>query len=243
MPSDETVVSDAVRRVNSVDKLSLKTVIQKLESFYGAVSRPFTSDPFELVLWENVAYLVDDAKREKIFETLRTSIGLEPLQILNASIEELETVTKLSGGGAQQRASRLKEAALIALNEFGGDVKSGLSLPTAKAIKALKQFPGIGEPGAEKILLFTKTHPVLALDSNGLRVLLRLGFGEEKKNYSASYKSVREAIADQCGNNSDELIEVHQLLRKHGQTLCKTNRPRCDQCPISSSCAYFLNNH
>ena len=37
-----------------------------------------------------------------------------------------------------------------------------------------------GEPGAEKVLLFSGSAPVLALDSNALRVLLRLGFGLPK---------------------------------------------------------------
>jgi endonuclease-3 len=126
------------------------------------------------------------------------------------------------------------------LNEFGGDLSAACKLPLPKAIKALKQFPGIGEPGAEKILLFTKNYAVLALDSNGLRVLLRIGFGEEKKNYSASYKSVREAVSDQTGRDCEFLIEAHQLLRQHGKTLCKTNKPRCEECPVSSMCAWFL---
>jgi len=34
-------------------------------------------------------------------------------------------------------------------------------------------------------------------DSNGLRVLLRLGLGEEKKNYTATYRAVQEAIQSQ----------------------------------------------
>ena len=50
------------------------------------------------------------------------------------------------------------------------------------------QFPMIGEPGAEKILLFSGVLAVLALDSNGVRVLVRLGVGEERKSYAATYK-------------------------------------------------------
>jgi hypothetical protein len=38
-------------------------------------------------------------------------------------------------------------------------------------------YPGIGKPGAERIALFTGTRAVLALDSNALRVLVRLGYG------------------------------------------------------------------
>jgi len=211
-----------------------------LKRFYGEPAPPKTSDPFELILFENIAYLVDDERRQRALDHLRKTVGLRPTDILNASPAQIDEATRLGGVAPQYRSVRIRESALIALNEFGGDLSSVCKLPPPKAIKALKQFPGIGEPGAEKILLFTKNYAVLALDSNGLRVLLRIGFGEEKKNYSASYKSVREAASDQAGRDCESLIEAHQLLRQHGKTLCKTNKPRCEECPVSSMCAYFL---
>lgn len=213
---------------------AFKKIINKLKSHYGVPAPPKTCDPFEMILWENIAYLVDDAKREKSFDELRSRVGLKPIDVFKASMPDLDRIT-----GLDQRSARLKEAALIALNEFGGDLNASLKLPTAKALKALRQFPGIGEPGAEKILLFSKTLPVLALDSNGLRVMLRLGFGEEKKTYTASYKSVRDAVVDQRGDECDSLIEAHQLLRQHGKTTCKTSKPRCELCPVKSLCVYY----
>ncbi len=215
-------------------------IVQKLESYYGVPQSLKTADPFEMIVWENVAYLVEDAKREKIFKELRRLVGLRPIDIFNASLNQLDQVTQLSGKNFQQRSARLKESALIALNEFGGDLKNALELPTRKAIKAFKQFPGIGEPGAEKILLFARKLPVLALDSNGLRVMLRLGFGDEKKTYAGSYKSVREGVANQCGDDFDQLIKAHQLLRQHGKTICKTSKPKCDGCPVNASCLFYL---
>jgi endonuclease-3 len=110
----------------------------------------------------------------------------------------------------------------------------------AQAKKALQKFPSIGAPGAEKILLFTRTYAVLALESNGLRVLLRLGFAEERKNYAASYAAVQEALKDQIGTDCDFLIAAHQLLRRHGKSLCRTNNPACEICPVNSRCAYYL---
>jgi len=67
---------------------------------------------------------------------------------------------------AEERVSRLREIALIAMDEFDGDLKPVLKLLLAKAKQALRTFPGIGEPGAEKILMFTRSRPVLSLDSN-----------------------------------------------------------------------------
>src|SRR5258706_4783742 len=142
----------------------------------------------------------------------------------------------------ERGAARLREIALIAMNELGGDLSEALQLPLPKAKKALQKFPSIGERSAEKFLLFTRSYPVPGLDSNGLRVLLRLGFGEEKKNYSASYRSVQEAIKDQLTDDYDWLIDAHLLLRHHGKELCKTNQPLCEKRPVRKSCAYNITN-
>jgi endonuclease III len=160
--------------------------------------------------------------------------------ILAATLAELTRIAKLGGIHEGLRAQRLKEIALIALNEFDGDLSSILKLPRPKAIRALKQFPSIGDPGAEKMLLFAGAHSILALDSNGMRVLLRLGFGEEKKSYTASYKSVQASLENQIGDDPKFLIAAHQLLRQHGQELCKRSNPRCAECPLRRTCEYFL---
>jgi endonuclease III len=220
-------------------KQQFKKIIHKLKAHYGQPKPPQTRDPFELILLENIAYLADDARREAAFEELRNSIGLRPVDILATPLEKLISVTRLGGIHAEQRAQRLKESAQIVFNDFSGDLTTTLKLPFPQGLKALKQFPSIGEPGAEKILLFTETYPVLALESNGLRVLLRVGFGEEKKNYSASYKSVRLALQDQLGDDCEFLIRAHLLLRQNGKTICRTNRPLCESCPIASLCDYY----
>ena len=223
-------------------RANLRKVVNLLGRFYGKPAPPITTDPFELILWENVAYLVSDERRAEAFALLRRSVGTKPHEILSAPNEALLQVATLGGMQPEKRAARLREMALIAMNEFDGDLRAALKLPLPKAKKALQRFPSIGEPSAEKILLFTRSYPALGLESNGLRVLLRLGFGEEKKNYSASYRSVQEAIKDQLDDDYDWLIEAHLLLRQHGKELCKTNRPMCEKCPVRKVCAYYLAN-
>jgi endonuclease III len=218
---------------------NLQRIISQLAAHYGKPEPPITSNPFELILLENVAYLVSDERRAEAFKTLRKNAGVKPHEILAASHDNILRATKLGGMHPEQRVSRLKEIALIAMNEFGGDLKQVLKLPLPKAKQALRKFSSIGEPSAEKILLFTRAYPILGLDSNGLRVLVRLGFGEEKKNYTATYRSAQEAVKDQLKDDYDWLISAHILLRQHGKELCKTNAPLCEKCPVRKSCAYF----
>jgi len=218
---------------------SFQKIITKLKSHYGSPSPPKTADPFEMILLENVAYLVGDERRGQAFEALRDRVGLSPVDVITAPDEKLLEVARLGGMLPAGRVEKLRRVANIALQEFDGDLKSVLAQPIAKAKRALKKFPGIGDPGAEKILLFTRTHPVLALESNGLRVLLRLGYGEERKNYSATYRMAQEALKPESKQDFDWLIEAHQLLRHHGQELCKRTEPLCPPCPLKLDCRFY----
>jgi endonuclease III len=190
-----------------------------------------------MILWENVAYLADDARRQQAFQTLKKGIGTRPAQILAAGDEALLEVTR-HGILADQFAAKLRRCAAIVQEEFGGDLRPVLRLPLAGARKSLRKFPGIGEPGAENILLFSRAYPVLALESNGLRVLVRLGFGEEKKSYSTTYRLVQRALAEQVDTDYAWLIQAHLLLRRHGQELCRRNQPLCERCPLARNCSF-----
>jgi len=63
-----------------------------------------------------------------------------------------------------------------------------------RVLRALQQFPAIGVPGAERVLLLTGRLPVLAVDSNGLRVLTRIGYAHKLKDYARTYRAVRAAM-------------------------------------------------
>ena len=102
--------------------------------------------------------------------------------------------------------------------------------------KVLRQYPGVGEPMADKILLFNGKQRTLAPESNALRVLLRLGLGKESKNYAASYKSA-VAAAGELPN----AVEATILLRRHGQDVCKASAPRCEVCVVRGDCAFYSN--
>jgi len=90
--------------------------------------------------------------------------------------------------------------------------------------------------------MFNRRFRGLALESNGLRALLRIGYGTEEKNYAATYRSVRKAIQTEIIDDYDWLIRAHQLLRIHGQQLCKRNLPRCNSCPLVRACFYVRDN-
>jgi endonuclease-3 len=217
--------------------ISLAQVIERLEAFYGEPDLPAITDPWEMIVWENVAYLVSDQHRREAMDALRKQVGSRPEQIMAAPVSQLRKAAT-RGIVPEQNVEKLRRSAKIALDEFSGDLRPILKRPFAEAKKALKQFPAIGDPGAEKILLFCHAFPVFALESNGLRVLLRLGFGEEQPSYAATYQRVQTVIAGEVNKDYPWLIKAHLLLRRHGQELCKRSNPRCQECPLLAKCPW-----
>lgn len=217
-------------------RLTLAATLQALKKHYGVPESLPTKDPFELILWENAAYLAPPARRRAAFALLRQEIGLSPGRILAASRTALERVT--AHGILKARfASKLRECARIAIDDYGADLGAVLRESLPKAKKALRGFPGIGEPGADKILLFTGLQNMLAPDSNALRVLMRLGLIAEDKSYARMYAASRTVGAKPELKISD-MRQAHLLLKLHGETLCKRSVPLCGPCPLAIRCAF-----
>jgi endonuclease III len=217
--------------------LTLGEAVKLLRNYYGPPPPLPSEDPFELILWENVAYLASPSRRQEAFTELKKKIGTKPPALLKAKPEVLEGITA-RGILKGTFAAKLRECARIAVEEFDSDLGSAIQGPADTAKRALRQFPGIGEPGAEKILLFTGRHALLAPDSNGLRVLVRLGLIREEKSYARTYAGSR-LVAQGFSSQPRVMQEAHLLLQRHGQTVCKRSAPRCEECPLAIGCAYY----
>jgi endonuclease-3 len=215
--------------------------IAQLRHHYGAPKAPPAKGPFELLLWENACYLLPEERRLEVFEALRKQVGLNAAAIDAASDKLLLPLARRGGMRPETRVFRWREIARITLQQYAGDLDSILKLPYLQAKKALKQFPTIGDPGAEKILLLCGLSSGLPLESNGLRVLVRLGWGRLQKNYGATYRSVQTAVQPELPASAARLKEAHLLLRLHGKELCKDNAPLCHQCPLANACNYATN--
>jgi endonuclease III len=217
-------------------RIALRQVFAKLETMYGSPKAP-PADPWTNILAENVVYLGDDDRRSQALAILKKKVGLNPEAIAAASNDALMEATRF-GIMPESRVEKLRKCAQIALEELDGDVKQVVDRPEAKALRALQKFPGIGRPGAEKLLLFARKRAGLPLESNGLRVLVRIGFGADAKDYATTYRLVQGAVTPELPPDFDWLIAAHQLLRTHGQETCKNSKPKCSECPLAKNCQF-----
>jgi len=213
-------------------------LIAKLRKHYGEPALPPAHGPFELVMWENACYLLSDQRRAAVFQALRDQVGMDAAAIWKAGQEVLLPLARMGGMRPETRVFRWREIARITNSQFAGNLDAILQLPYAKAKRALQQFPNIGQPGAEKILMLCGVSTGLPLEWNGVRVLQRVGYGRAGKNYGAAYRSIQEALAGQLPQDAESLTRAHLLLRRHGKTLCRNNKPLCGECALAPNCAF-----
>ena len=227
----------------------LTEILDSLESTHGSQTLVGPKDPYEMIVFLNCGYPASDAQCTKGFASLQREIGVEPKKVLAVSKAKLAKVMQPSVILPAVCAERLKETARTLTEECKGDLSAVLRqrLREAKepgkgvkaAKKVLQQFPVIGEPSAEKILLFSGLAPVAAVPSAFVDVPVRLFKGEPGKNYAADYRAAREILDAGLPKTLEARQRAYLLLKRHGLETCKRSRPKCEVCPLTAQCAYL----
>jgi endonuclease III len=220
-------------------QVSLPEIFQQLEQFYGPQQPGWPTDPYLFIVWWHCGYPASEAACNRGWEALSRDVGVDPEQLLAATPARLAQSLKPGGMVPELRAMRLKEIAARVKDEFAGDLRSALAGPLPEARRKLKRFPNIADPGADRILLFAGIAPMAAVPSNCPHVLVRILYGKERENYGVTYREAQEAITAEVAETFDARTRAFLLLKRHGQEICKSNKPKCDQCPVCRSCAYF----
>jgi len=220
-------------------KPKIAEALNKLEKFYGTQEPCWPTEPYEFLVWWHCGYPASDAVCAKGWENLKNQVGTQPERLLEATPAKMAAALKAGGMVPELRAQRLKEIARRVQDEFGGDLRGVLSGPISAVRKSLKKFPGIADPGADRILLFAGIAPIAAVPSNCVHVLTRIVRGKEYENYGTNYREAQLAIETEMPETMDARARAYLLLKRHGQETCKRSKPKCEKCPIRTSCAYF----
>lgn len=229
---------------------NLAQILDSLENLYGPQKPAGPTDPYEMIVFLNCGYPASDEKCAKGFDVLKREVGVAPGKLLafpKANLAKLMRPSVIVPGVC---AERLQGIALKVKTELGGNLAAALRNrmreardQAEKGIKAakkvLQEFPVIGEPSAEKILLFSRLAPVAAVPSAFVDVPIRIFIGEPGKNYAADYKAAREILDSGLPQTFKARQRAYLLLKKHGQEICKRSEPKCEICPFTAQCAYL----
>jgi endonuclease-3 len=134
---------------------------------------------------------------------------------------------------------RLKAQQIIAIfthlrHRFGTVTLAPIAdMSNREAELLLTSLPGVGPKIAKCVLMYTLGRQVLPVDVHVHRLATRLGF-RTKRRPDTSQELIESAIPPKLR------YSFHVNAVAHGRRLCLARRPKCDSCPISMWCQYFL---
>ncbi|HET6170018.1 MAG TPA: hypothetical protein VFE01_07550 [Terracidiphilus sp.] len=219
------------------EEVCVAEVLERLESVYGAQEPGSPTDPYRFIVWWHCGYPQSAERCARGWAALSEQVGTEPGQILRAGQAQLTAALKAGGMVPELRAVRLLEIAERMMREFDGDSARMVAGPVEEVRGRLKRFPGISDPGADRILLFARATPVAAVPSNCPHVLVRIVHGLERENYGTTYREAQEILEAETPREFDPRQRAYLLLKAHGQQICK-RKPLCDKCPVRTDCRY-----
>lgn len=118
--------------------------------------------------------------------------------------------------------------AQMLMEKFGGEVPH--------TVKELIELPGVGRKTANVITSVIDEQPNMAVDTHVFRVSARIGLTTNAKN-------VLQAELQLIKNIPKEQVHIaHHWLILHGRYVCVARNPKCDICPITEACKYYVQN-
>lgn len=132
--------------------------------------------------------------------------------------------------GYPRRALRLQECALVVVDEHGGRV------PTD--VDALLSLPGVGDYTARAVACFAYGQRVPVVDTNVRRVVARAVRGAAEAGPPSTRRDL-ESVAAVLPVDRERAVAFSVALMELGALVCTARVPRCDDCPLASSCAWL----
>ncbi len=122
------------------------------------------------------------------------------------------------------KAKRIVEVSQKLLKEFKGEVPDN--------IKGLLELPGVGRKTANCVLVYGFSKPAIPVDVHVHRISNRLGLVDTKTPEETEVEL--EKIVPK-----EYWIELNDLMVQFGQTICRPQSPRHENCPLQELCDFY----
>ncbi len=197
-----------------------------LTNYYGKLEWWPAKTDFEMMVgailtqnttWKNVEKALLNFKQD-----------ITPNLITDMPVDNLAQLIKPSGY-YNQKAINLKELAKW-FNKYKCDVTNTYSIDGKTLREELLNIKGVGRETADSILVYALNKPSFVIDAYTRRILYRIGI-----NTPADYDKLRELIEDVVPTDVTLYNEYHGLIVEHAKKHC-LKTPKCEGCPLSSTC-------
>jgi len=147
-----------------------------------------------------------------------------------ASAPEEDVLKTWQGLGYYARARNLHKAAKWVCEVYNGHFPD--------TFEGILQLPGVGDYTASAIASFAYDLPHAAIDGNVKRVTSRFWGMETPIDSNVFVKQVKALLSDVIPHNDPGTF--NQAMIELGAMVCKPTQPDCENCPLQSECAAFL---
>ena len=148
----------------------------------------------------------------------------------NGSLPQRRGRACLGQAGLPRRALWLHACAVAITERFGGEVPSD--------VDALLSLPGIGPYTSRAVAVFAFGAHEPIVDTNIRRVIARHNDGHPDQGPPSTKRDLEAMRAVLPSEQDSPAFNIG--LMELGSLVCTAKNPKCEQCPIASSCAWAI---
>jgi len=147
-----------------------------------------------------------------------------PASMAKATYEDVFAYIK-SCSYPNSKSHYLVDMSRMLIEKYNGQVPSDNN--------ELQKLPGVGRKTANVMSAVIFNQPAMPVDTHVHRVSQRIGLVTTGKNVLETEKELVKNIPP------EKLNLAHHWLILHGRYICKSRKPDCMHCPISSFCQFL----
>ena len=209
-----------------MDKSTAQKIIDLLAEKYPDARPELTySSPYELLVAVILSAQCTD-KRDNIVTRELFKEYNTPEKMLTLTKEQLGKMI-YSCGFYNSKSEHILSASKDIVERFGGNVPD--------SIEDLQTLAGVGKKTANVVYAVAFGGDAIAVDTHVFRVSNRIGLADGKTPLKV------ESDLNQILDKS-VWSQAHHYLIFHGRYTCKSQKPDCGDCPVSTYCKYHSEN-
>lgn len=207
-----------------MERKNVIKVLDALERLYLQAGPQLKyKSPYELLVAVILSAQCTDKRVNEVTKELFKEHNT-PERMLRLSREELERYI-YTCGLYRSKAKHILSASRDIAERFGGKVPDTLD--------GLRSLAGVGRKSANVVYSVAFGGDAIAVDTHVFRVANRIGLAQSPTPIGTEMQ-LMEAIPKERWSRS------HHLLIFHGRNICKAQRPRCGDCPLTGLCRYYI---
>lgn len=177
---------------------------------------------YELLIATVLSAQCTDARVNKVTKVLWSKYDLKSLS--NAKKSDIEKII-YSCGNYKKKSEYIINIAKDLLKDYDGIVPNDREY--------LESLSGVGRKTVNVVLSNIYNEPLIAVDTHVDRVSKRLGLANDKDNVLQVENRLMKKIPKNLWSR------MHHQLVLFGRYICKSKKPNCNECLLTSYCKYY----